>query len=110
MGVAIGYAVLGYESLLKGLDKLEVNEAKLAEDLDGAWEVLAEPIQTVMRRFALPNPYERLKELTRGKAITAEGVREFINGLEIPEAEKARLLAMTPGSYVGKAAELAKRI
>jgi adenylosuccinate lyase len=110
MGVAIGYAVLGYESLLKGLDKLEVNEAKLAEDLDGAWEVLAEPIQTVMRRFALPNPYERLKELTRGKAITAEGVREFIQGLEIPEAEKARLLAMTPGSYVGKAAELAKRI
>ncbi len=110
MGVAIGYAVLGYESLLKGLDKLEVNELKLAEDLDGAWEVLAEPIQTVMRRFALPNPYERLKELTRGKAITAEGVREFINGLEIPEAEKARLLAMTPGSYVGKAAELAKRI
>ena len=110
MGVAIGYAVLGYESLLKGLDKLEINEAALAQDLDSAWEVLAEPIQTVMRRYALPNPYERLKELTRGKAITAESIREFINGLELPEAEKTRLLAMTPGSYTGKAEELAKRI
>jgi len=110
MGVALGYAVLGYESLLKGLDKLEINEAGLADDLDSAWEVLAEPIQTVMRRYALPNPYERLKELTRGKAITAESIREFINGLELPEAEKQRLLAMTPGSYIGKAEELAKRI
>ncbi len=110
MGVAIGYAVLGYESLLKGLDKLEVNETALAADLDAAWEVLAEPIQTVMRRFGLPNPYERLKELTRGKAITAEGVRAFISGLEIPEAEKAHLLAMTPASYTGKAAELARKI
>ncbi|WIV97568.1 adenylosuccinate lyase [Kinneretia aquatilis] len=110
MGVAIGYAVLGYESLLKGLDKLELNEAALAQDLDSAWEVLAEPIQTVMRRYALPNPYERLKELTRGKAITAESIREFITGLELPEAEKTRLLAMTPGSYTGKAEELARRI
>ncbi|MBY0235188.1 MAG: adenylosuccinate lyase, partial [Burkholderiaceae bacterium] len=110
MGVALGYAVLGYESLLKGLDKLEVNEAGLAEDLDSAWEVLAEPIQTVMRRYALPNPYERLKELTRGKSITAESIREFITGLELPEAEKTRLLAMTPGSYTGKAAELARKI
>jgi len=110
MGVAIGYAVLGYESLLKGLDKLEINEAALAQDLDSAWEVLAEPIQTVMRRYALPNPYERLKELTRGKAITAESIREFIQGLELPEAEKTRLLAMTPGSYTGKAEALAKRI
>ncbi|MDM4766922.1 adenylosuccinate lyase [Pelomonas sp. SE-A7] len=110
MGVAIGYAVLGYDSLLKGLDKLEVNEAALADDLDAAWEVLAEPIQTVMRRYALPNPYERLKELTRGKAITREAIQQFINGLELPEAEKARLLAMTPGSYTGKAAELAQRI
>jgi adenylosuccinate lyase len=110
MGVALGYAVLGYDSLLKGLDKLEINEAALAADLDAAWEVLAEPIQTVMRRYALPNPYERLKELTRGKAITAEAIREFINGLELPAAEKQRLLAMTPGSYTGKATELAKRI
>ncbi|HEY4080684.1 MAG TPA: adenylosuccinate lyase [Burkholderiaceae bacterium] len=110
MGVALGYALLGYDSLLKGLNKLEINEAALADDLDGAWEVLAEPIQTVMRRYALPNPYERLKELTRGKAITAEAIREFINGLELPETEKTRLLAMTPGSYTGKATELAKRI
>ncbi|MCX2864022.1 adenylosuccinate lyase [Paucibacter sp. PLA-PC-4] len=110
MGVALGYAVLGYESLLKGLDKLEVNEAALAEDLDSAWEVLAEPIQTVMRRYALPNPYERLKELTRGKAITRESIREFIHTLELPEAEKTRLLAMTPGSYTGKAEELARKI
>jgi len=110
MGVALGYAVLGYDSLLKGLDKLEINEAALADDLDSAWEVLAEPIQTVMRRYALPNPYERLKELTRGKAITAESIRAFIATLELPEAEKARLLAMTPGSYTGKAEALAKRI
>ncbi|MEH0168228.1 adenylosuccinate lyase [Roseateles microcysteis] len=110
MGVAIGYAVLGYDSLLKGLDKLEINEAALADDLDSAWEVLAEPIQTVMRRYALPNPYERLKELTRGKAITREAIAAFIATLELPEAEKARLLAMTPGSYTGKAEALAKRI
>ncbi|XHS79122.1 adenylosuccinate lyase [Burkholderiaceae bacterium UC74_6] len=110
MGVALGYAVLGYDSLLKGLDKLEINEAALAADLDASWEVLAEPIQTVMRRYALPNPYERLKELTRGKAITAESIREFIGSLEIPAAEKTRLLAMTPGSYTGKAEELAKRL
>ena len=110
MGVALGYALLGYDSLLKGLNKLEINEASLADDLDSAWEVLAEPIQTVMRRYALPNPYERLKELTRGKTITAEAIRSFINSLELPEAEKTRLLAMTPGSYIGKATELAKRI
>jgi adenylosuccinate lyase len=110
MGVALGYAVLGYDSLLKGLDKLEINDAALAADLDSSWEVLAEPIQTVMRRYGLENPYERLKELTRGKAITAESIREFIGGLEIPQAEKTRLMAMTPGSYTGKAEELAKRI
>ncbi|MDN3542954.1 adenylosuccinate lyase [Kinneretia asaccharophila] len=110
MGVALGYALLGYESLLKGLDKLEVNEAALAADLDSAWEVLAEPIQTVMRRYALPNPYERLKELTRGKAITRESIQAFIQTLELPEAEKQRLLAMSPGDYTGKAAELARRV
>ena len=110
MGVALGYALLGYDSLLKGLDKLQVNEAALAQDLDKAWEVLAEPIQTVMRRYALPNPYERLKELTRGKAITAQAIRDFIDTLELPEAEKARLRALTPAGYTGKAAELAKRI
>jgi adenylosuccinate lyase len=110
MGVAMGYAVLGYDSLLKGLSKLEVNREALAADLDAAWEVLAEPIQTVMRRYKLPNPYERLKELTRGKAITREDIQAFIGTLEIPEAEKTRLLAMTPGSYTGIGAELAKRI
>ncbi len=110
MGVGLGYALLGYDSLLKGLDKLEINEAALAADLDAAWEVLAEPIQTVMRRYALPNPYERLKELTRGKAITRESIQDFIRGLELPEAEKARLLELTPGGYTGTAESLARRI
>ncbi len=110
MGVALGYAVLGYDSLLKGLGKLEVNREALAADLDSAWEVLAEPIQTVMRRYKLPNPYERLKELTRGKAITRDDIQAFIGTLEIPESEKTRLLAMTPGSYTGVAAQLAGRI
>ncbi len=110
MGVALGYALLGYDSLLRGLGKLEVNREALAADLDSAWEVLAEPIQTVMRRYKLANPYERLKELTRGKTITREAIQQFIGTLEIPEAEKARLLAMTPGSYTGIGAALAKRI
>ncbi len=110
MGVALGYALLGHDSLLRGLDKLEIDEAALAADLDAAWEVLAEPIQTVMRRYGLPNPYERLKELTRGKAITRESLREFIAALELPEAERERLLALTPAAYVGKAVELARRI
>lgn len=110
MGVALGYAVLAYDALGRGLGKLEVNEPALAADLDEAWEVLAEPIQTVMRRHGLPQPYERLKELTRGKAITRESIRAFIDGLELPEAEKQRLLAMTPGHYTGKAAELARRL
>jgi adenylosuccinate lyase len=110
MGVALGYALLGYDSLLRGLEKLEVNRDALAADLDHAWEVLAEPIQTVMRRYQLPNPYERLKELTRGKTITREAIFEFIGSLEIPVAERERLQAMTPGSYTGKAAALARRI
>ncbi|WP_457332144.1 adenylosuccinate lyase [Rhizobacter sp. P5_C2] len=110
MGVALGYAVLGYDSLLRGLGKLEVNRDALAADLDSAWEVLAEPIQTVMRRYKLANPYERLKELTRGKTITREAIQQFIGTLEIPQAERDRLLAMTPGSYIGIGAELAKRI
>jgi adenylosuccinate lyase len=110
MGVALGYALLGYDALLRGLEKLEINEATLAADLDNAWEVLAEPIQTVMRRYQLPNPYERLKELTRGKTITREAIAAFIQTLEIPTAERERLLAMTPGSYTGQAAALARRI
>ena len=110
MGVAFGYAVLAYDSCLRGLGKLEAEPARLAADLDACWEVLAEPIQTVMRRYAVPNPYEQLKELTRGKGITKEALQQFIATLAIPEAEKARLLQMTPASYIGKAAELAKRI
>jgi adenylosuccinate lyase len=110
MGVAIGYAVLGYDSLLRGLDKLELNRAALDADLDSAWEVLAEPIQTVMRRHGLPNPYEQLKELTRGKAITKEAIAAFIDTLALPDSEKARLKALTPGSYTGQAAALARRI
>jgi adenylosuccinate lyase len=110
MGVALGYAVLAYQSLSTGLSKLEINEAAIAKDLDGAWEVLAEPIQTVMRRFGLPQPYEQLKKFTRGEPMTQELMQGFITGLAIPEAEKQRLLAMTPGSYTGKAAELARRV
>jgi len=110
MGVALGYALLGYDSLLRGLDKLEVNRDALADDLDHAWEVLAEPIQTVMRRYQLPNPYERLKALTRGKTITRDAIAAFIETLELPEPEKDRLRALTPASYTGKGAALAARI
>jgi len=110
MGSALGYALLGYESLLRGLNKLEANPSALAADLDANWEVLAEPIQTVMRRYGLEKPYEQLKKLTRGKRITASRMAKFINGLDIPEAAKKDLLAMTPGTYTGKAAILAKRI
>ncbi len=110
MGVALGYATLAYASLLTGLNKLEINEEALAEDLDASWEVLAEPIQTVMRRFGVQGAYEKLKEVTRGKTVTAEALHGLITSLEIPQAEKDRLLAMTPGSYVGKAAELARRV
>ncbi len=110
MGVALGYALLAWDSLARGLGKLEVNEAALAADLDAAWEVLAEPIQTVMRRHGLPQPYEQLKALTRGKAITAETLRDFIAGLDLPAEAKARLLAMSPGSYTGLAEALARRV
>ena len=110
IGVALGYAVLAYNSLLTGLNKLELNEEALAKDLDHSWEVLAEPIQTVMRRYGVAGAYEKLKEVTRGKTVTAEALHELIRSLEIPQADKDRLLAMTPGSYTGKAAELARRV
>ena len=110
MGVAVGYAVLAYQSLNTGLGKLEINEAAIAADLDASWEVLAEPIQTVMRRYGLPQPYEQLKKFTRGEPMTRELMQGFIARLEIPEADKQRLLAMTPGSYTGMAAALAKRV
>ncbi|WP_027474712.1 adenylosuccinate lyase [Curvibacter gracilis] len=109
IGVALGYAALAYNSLMVGLNKLELNEEALAADLDASWEVLAEPIQTVMRRFGVQGAYEKLKEVTRGKTVTAEALHGLIRSLDIPQAEKDRLLAMTPGSYVGKAAELARR-
>jgi adenylosuccinate lyase len=111
MGVGFGYALLGYESCLRGLNKLEANPMRLDADLEANWEVLAEPIQTVMRRYGVPNPYEQLKELTRGKSgITRETLAAFIENLPIPDAEKQRLLALTPQSDTGKGAELAKRI
>ncbi|MBP6676404.1 MAG: adenylosuccinate lyase [Vitreoscilla sp.] len=110
IGVAMGYATLAYVSLLTGLNKLELNEAALAEDLDGAWEVLAEPIQTVMRRYGVPGAYEKLKEVTRGQSVTREALHGLIASLEIPQAEKDRLLAMTPGSYTGMAVALARRV
>ncbi|MFA7278577.1 MAG: adenylosuccinate lyase [Sterolibacterium sp.] len=110
MGVAIGYSVLAYDSCLRGMGKLEADPLRLQADLDACWEVLAEPVQTVMRRYGVANPYEQLKELTRGKAITREALQGFIRGLAIPAVEKTRLLAMTPASYLGKAVELAKRI
>ena len=112
MGVALGYVLLAYDSCLKGLNKLEANPAQLAADLDDNWEVLAEPIQTVMRRYAVPGAYEQLKELTRGKdGINRETLRVFINGLSgIPEAEKKRLVELSPATYIGSATELAKKI
>ena len=110
MGVALGYTALAYASLMTGLKKLELNEEALAQDLEASWEVLAEPIQTVMRRYGVQGAYEKLKEVTRGKTVTAEALHQLIRQLEIPQAEKDRLLAMTPGSYIGKAIELARRV
>lgn len=111
MGVAFGYTLLGYDSCLRGLNKLEINPEKLALDLDNSWEVLAEPIQTVMRRYGIENPYEQLKELTRGKGgINKASLHTFISGLNIPADAKQALLEMTPASYVGKATELARTV
>ncbi len=110
MGVAFGHTVLAHDSLVRGLDKLQVDEARLAADLDGAWEVLAEAVQTVMRRHGLPEPYEQLKAFTRGQPMTRELMRGFIEGLALPAAEKQRLLAMTPSGYTGAAAALAQRV
>ena len=110
IGVGFGYTLLAYDSCLRGLNKLEANPARMAEDLDQNWEVLAEPVQTVMRRYGIENPYEQLKELTRGKGISQTALREFIQGLAIPQDAKDRLLAMTPATYIGLAAQLAKGI
>jgi adenylosuccinate lyase len=110
LGVALGHALLGWTSLAQGLDKLAIDAQRMAEDLEANWEVLAEAIQTVMRRHGLPEPYEQLKALTRGKGITRDSLRQFIAGLALPEDAKARLLALTPATYVGLAESLARRI
>ncbi|OCG27026.1 adenylosuccinate lyase [Gilliamella sp. wkB108] len=103
LGVGIGYAIIAYQSTLKGLNKLEVNQAYLLEELNRNWEVLAEPIQTVMRRYGIEKPYEKLKELTRGKRVDAEGIKRFIDSLALPESEKTRLKQLTPANYIGYA-------
>ncbi len=109
-GVAIGYTVIALESLFKGLSKLQLDEAAVAADIDEAWEVLAEAIQTVMRRYAIPEPYEKLKALTRGQAVTRQLLMEFIDTLEIPDSERLRLKELTPRAYIGLAAELANDV
>ncbi|MDG2376581.1 MAG: adenylosuccinate lyase, partial [Woeseiaceae bacterium] len=106
-GVALGYVMIALSAVSKGLKKLQTDPVAIAADIDDAWEVLAEPIQTIMRRYAVPEPYEKLKVLTRGKTVDREILHEFIVTLEIPEEEKARLLAMTPANYIGIAETLA---
>jgi adenylosuccinate lyase len=110
IGVAFGYSVLAYQSLSTGLSKLEINKLKLAEDLDNAWEVLAEPIQTVMRRYGFSGAYESLKDLTRGRVVKQEDLAKLIQSLEIPSHEKERLLQLRPNNYIGLADQLAKRL
>ena len=110
LGVGMAYGLIAYQASLKGIAKLEANPARLAEDLDASWEVLAEPIQTVMRRYGIEKPYEKLKELTRGKRIDQAGFAAFIDTLELPEAVKAELKALTPSTYIGNAVEQAKRL
>ena len=110
LGVGFAHSVIAYEASLKGIGKLELNAARLADDLNNCWEVLAEPIQTVMRRFGVSNPYEKLKELTRGKGITPDALLAFVDSLEIPDDAKAELKALTPASYIGNAVAQAERI
>lgn len=110
MGVGFGYSLAAYQATLKGLGKIKLNPLRLEEDLNEAWEVLAEPVQTVMRKLGKPNPYEQLKELTRGKKITAESMRQFIDGLDIPSEDKKRLLDLTPARYIGIASQLVSHI
>jgi adenylosuccinate lyase len=110
LGTAFGHMLIGFDALQRGLGKLSVNPQRLAADLDGAWEVLAEAVQTVMRRHGLPNPYEQLKALTRGLGINQSSMRDFIASLDLPPEDKRRLMEMTPGSYTGLAEQLAKDI
>ena len=106
MGVALGYSLLAYQSTLNGLSKLEINESVLAADLDAHWEILGEALQTIMRRYKIPKPYEKLKELTRGKGLTQAGYQKFVRSLKLPETEKKRLLKLTPATYIGLAQNL----
>ena len=110
MGVGVGYSLIAYASTLKGLGKLQLNEQRLAEDLNAAWEVLAEPIQTVMRRYGVEEPYEKLKALTRGQSISAEVIKNFLDTLDIPEEAKQSLITLTPETYIGNAISQAKLI
>jgi len=110
MGVGLGYSMIAYASLNKGMSKLQLNEAKLAADLNNSWEVLAEPIQTVMRRYGIDEPYEKLKALTRGNVMDQTTIQQFIDGLDMPDDAKTALKAMTPASYIGNAAEQAENI
>ena len=110
LGVGLGYALIAYQSTLKGISKLEVNRDHLLDELDHNWEVLAEPIQTVMRRYGIEKPYEKLKELTRGKRVDAAGMQAFIDGLALPDDEKTRLKAMTPANYIGEAITLVDKL
>ena len=110
IGVAVSHTLLGWKSINRGLDRIDVNAQRLAEDLDANWELLAEPIQTVMRRYGVENAYEQLKELTRGQRVDANSMHKFISGLKLPEEAKQSLLTLTPANYIGLAAELAKKI
>jgi adenylosuccinate lyase len=110
LGVGVGHSVIAYESTLRGLRKVEVDSERLAADLDANWEVLAEAVQTVMRRYGIEKPYEQLKALTRGQRIEREALKGFIAGLAIPQAAKEQLLALTPASYLGNAPERAREI
>ena len=110
MGVGFGYSLIAYQSVLKGISKLDINDERLAEDLNNTWEILAEPVQTVMRRYNIPEPYEKLKALTRGKGITKTTLLNFIETLEIPDEAKIELRKLTPATYIGNAAEQAKAI
>jgi adenylosuccinate lyase len=110
LGVGCAHSVIAYQSCMKGISKLETNPERLAEDLDKAWEVLAEPIQTVMRRYGIANPYEKLKEITRGNRVDEATLRHFINTLAIPDTAKQQLLQLTPANYIGDARSLAEKI
>ena len=110
LGVGFAHSIIAYEASLKGIGKLELNAARIAEDLDNCWEVLAEPVQTVMRRYAVENAYEKLKELTRGKGISPDALQTFIDTLDIPAEAKAELRKLTPANYIGNAVAQAKRI